>query len=42
MPDAALWAEILGMFFGRLEFMVIFISLIKIGKDSRAMLSKIR
>jgi trk system potassium uptake protein TrkH len=40
MPDAALWAEILGMFFGRLEFMVIFISLIKIGKDSRVMLLK--
>ena len=39
MPDAALWAETLGMFLGRLEFMVIFISLIKIGKDSRVMFS---
>jgi len=42
MPDTALWAEILGMFLGRLEFMVIFISLIKIGKDSRIMFSKKR
>jgi hypothetical protein len=38
----ALWSEILGMFLGRLEFMVIFISLIKIGKDSHAMFSKKR
>ncbi len=42
MPDAALWAETLGMFLGRLEFMVIFISLIKIGKDSLVIFSKKR
>lgn len=35
MPDAALWVEIFAMFLGRLEFIVIFVSLIKIGKDVR-------
>jgi trk system potassium uptake protein TrkH len=36
MPDGALWAEILAMFFGRLEFIVIIVSLLKIGRDMRA------
>ena len=39
MPDLGLWAEICGMFLGRLEFMVVFISLIKIGKDSRVLIA---
>jgi trk system potassium uptake protein TrkH len=33
MPDGALWAEIFAMFLGRLEFIVIIISFLKIGKD---------
>jgi trk system potassium uptake protein TrkH len=33
MPDGALWAETLAMFFGRLEFIVIIVSLLKIGRD---------
>jgi trk system potassium uptake protein TrkH len=33
MPDGALWAEILAMFLGRLEFMVVIVSLLKIGQD---------
>jgi trk system potassium uptake protein TrkH len=36
MPNAALWAEILAMFLGRLEFMVVLVSLLKIGRDARA------
>ncbi|WP_051957723.1 TrkH family potassium uptake protein [Desulfobacter vibrioformis] len=35
MPDGALWAEILAMFFGRLEFIVIIVSLLKISRDMR-------
>jgi len=35
MPDAALWAEILAMFLGRLEFIVVIVSLLKLGRDSR-------
>jgi len=35
MPDAALWAEILAMFLGRLEFIVVIIGLLKLGKDLR-------
>lgn len=38
MPDVALWAEIFAMFFGRLEFMVVIFSLIKLVKDSRPIL----
>jgi hypothetical protein len=34
MPDAALWAEILAMFFGRFEIIVLIVSLIKLGKDA--------
>jgi trk system potassium uptake protein len=35
MPDTALWAEIIAMFLGRLEFFVVIISLLKVGKDWR-------
>ncbi len=38
MPDAALWAEIFAMFLGRMEFLVVIVSLLKIGRDSRLML----
>jgi len=37
MPDAALWAEIFAMFLGRLEFIVVIISLLKLGRDCRMM-----
>ena len=37
MPDAALWAEILAMFLGRLEFIVVIVSLLKLGRDCRLM-----
>jgi len=40
MPDAALWAEILAMFLGRLEFVVVIVSLLKIGRDGRLALAK--
>lgn len=33
MPDAALWAEIFAMFLGRLELLVVFTSLFKVGRD---------
>jgi trk system potassium uptake protein TrkH len=36
MPTPALWSETIAMFFGRLEFFVIIVSLIKLGRDSRA------
>jgi trk system potassium uptake protein TrkH len=42
MPDAALWAEILAMFLGRLEFVVVIVSLLKIGRDSRLMAVRTR
>lgn len=42
MPDGALWAEIIAMFLGRLEFMVVIVSLFKLGKDSRRMLAQSR
>lgn len=35
MPDVALWAETFAMFLGRLEFFVIIVSLLKLGKDVR-------
>jgi trk system potassium uptake protein TrkH len=35
MPLPALWAETLAMFLGRLEFMVVIVSLIKLGRDIR-------
>ena len=37
MPDAALWAETLAMFLGRLEFIVVIVSLIKLSRDCRLM-----
>lgn len=40
MPDAALWAEILAMFLGRLEFIVVIVSLIKLARDSRLMMAR--
>ncbi|MFO7553839.1 MAG: potassium transporter TrkG [Desulfobacterales bacterium] len=40
MPGAALWAEILAMFLGRLEFIVVIISLLKLGRDSRLMIAR--
>ena len=35
MPGTALWAETLAMFLGRLEFMVVIVSLLKLGRDGR-------
>ena len=40
MPDVALWAETFAMFLGRLEFFVVIISLIKLGRDGRLLLSR--
>jgi trk system potassium uptake protein TrkH len=40
MPDGALWAEILAMFLGRLEFIIVVISLLKIGKDLGLMVKR--
>jgi len=40
MHDVALWAETLAMFLGRLEFMVVIVSLLKLGRDSRLMLAQ--
>jgi trk system potassium uptake protein TrkH len=37
MPTPALWAEMLAMFLGRLEFMVIIVSLLKMKNDVRRM-----
>jgi trk system potassium uptake protein TrkH len=39
MPTPALWAEMVAMFLGRLEFMVVFVSMLKIKKDTRRMFS---
>ncbi len=38
MPDLALWAETVAMFLGRLEFMVIIVSIFKLGQDSSCLL----
>ena len=40
MPDAALWSETIAMFLGRLEFIVVIVSLLKIGGDGRRMLAR--
>jgi trk system potassium uptake protein TrkH len=40
MPDSALWAESLAMFLGRLEFLVVIASLLKLGGDARNYLTK--
>ena len=39
MPDAALWSETIAMFLGRLEFIVVIVSLLKLGGDGRRMLA---
>lgn len=38
MADAALWAEIFAMFLGRLEFIIVIVSVIKLGKDARVLI----
>ncbi len=38
MPDVALWAEIIAMFLGRLEFIVVIVSLLKLCRDARKMM----
>jgi trk system potassium uptake protein TrkH len=38
MPTPALWAETVAMFLGRLEFMVVFVSILKIKNDAHRML----
>jgi len=40
MPDVALWAEIFAMFLGRLEFIVVIVSMIKLGRDCRLMIPR--
>ena len=40
MPEAVLWAEIFAMFLGRLEFIVIIVSITKILRDSRLILKR--
>lgn len=40
MPDMALWAETLAMFLGRLEFLVVVVSLLKFGRDMRVVLAR--
>jgi len=40
MPDVALWAETLAMFLGRLELIVVVVSLLKLGVDGRKMLAR--
>jgi trk system potassium uptake protein TrkH len=41
MPDTALWAEILAMFLGRLEFIVVIVGLLKLVKDSRLIMARL-
>jgi trk system potassium uptake protein TrkH len=40
MHDVALWAETLAMFLGRLEFIVVFVSLLKLGRDGRRAMAR--
>jgi trk system potassium uptake protein TrkH len=40
MPDAALWAELLAMFLGRLEFIVVILSLFKLVRDGRLIIAR--
>lgn len=40
MPDMALWAEILAMFLGRLEIMVVLVSVFKLGIDGLVLMGK--
>ncbi len=39
-PGILLWTEIFGMFLGRLEFFIVFVSLLKVGKDLAARLRR--
>jgi trk system potassium uptake protein TrkH len=39
-PRLVLWTEIVGMFLGRLEFFVVFISLAKIARDLPGLLAR--
>jgi hypothetical protein len=39
MPAPALWAEMVAMFLGRLEFLVVIVSILKIKNDARRMFS---
>ena len=39
MPDVALWAETFAMFLGRLEFLVVFTSVIKLVGDGRRLMA---
>lgn len=40
MPDAALWAEIIAMFLGRLEIIVVIVSLFKLARDGRKIVKR--
>jgi trk system potassium uptake protein TrkH len=40
MPDIALGAEMLAMFLGRLEFIVVIVSLLKLGRDGRRIIRR--
>jgi trk system potassium uptake protein len=40
MPHVALWTEIIAMFLGRLEFIVMIVSLLKLGRDCRLMMTR--
>ena len=40
MPEAALWAETLAMFLGRLEFMVVIVSFLKLGRDVQQVMKR--
>lgn len=40
MPNVVLWAEIFAMFLGRLEFLVVIVSYLKIGKDIGVLFKK--
>lgn len=40
MPTGALWAETIAMFLGRLEFMVVIVSVLKLVRDGRLVMTK--
>jgi trk system potassium uptake protein TrkH len=37
-PPAVLWAQIVGMFLGRLEFFVVLVSLVKVARDLKTLI----
>ncbi|PKM78934.1 MAG: cation transporter, partial [Firmicutes bacterium HGW-Firmicutes-13] len=39
-PPFILWTQIIGMTLGRLEFIIIFVSLFKLGKDFKSFFKK--